>query len=114
MGAAPTPHARRVFPAKGGEEVGTVTVSGGVMRAGSFGLPAEGGFKVSDAILAAGGFKHFADAHKVMLTRPRPGRPEKKILVDARVLKSGGQMERDMLLQDGDRLFVPDLIIKFE
>jgi polysaccharide export outer membrane protein len=87
----------------------SVNVTGAVNDAGRVQFPPERGLTIADAITLAGGHSRLADLRKVKLTRKGPnGEPETRdVDVDA-IQKKGA---RDVALEPGDQIFVPERII---
>ena len=64
------------------------------------------------AVLKAGGFKEFADDRRVQVSRMEGGRQQKTI-IDVKEILRTGNLQGDLLLQDGDRINVPRVLGKF-
>jgi polysaccharide export outer membrane protein len=62
--------------------------------------------RLSEAILRSGNFKEFANPSKVQVTRTKGGRTE-KFIVDVKKIMRTGDESNDIILQDGDRVFIP-------
>ncbi len=78
---------------------GTHTVAG---RGGSGGLPT-----VTQAIEVAGGIKPQADIRRVQIRRPTRGGSEQTIEVNLWQLLETGDLQQDVILQEGDTIFIP-------
>jgi polysaccharide export outer membrane protein len=87
----------------------SVNVTGAVNRAGRVQFPQEKGLTITDAITLADGQSRLADLKRVKLTRRNAaGEPEaREVNVDA-IIKGGA---RDVSLQVGDTIFVPERIL---
>ena len=87
---------------------GQVFVLGQVERQGPIEIPRDRVLTVSQAILSAGGFTRFADPTHVTLIRKDPKKPKaetKKEINVAEILEKG-LLEKDLVVQGGDLLFV--------
>lgn len=74
---------------------------------------ADGRLTLSTAILNAGGFSGFANGHKVKVFRKNPRvKNEGEITVDVEEILKKGLFEKDILLEPGDRVLVPEKFIK--
>jgi polysaccharide export outer membrane protein len=62
--------------------------------------------RLSEAILRSGNFKEFANPSKVQVTRSKGGKTE-KFIVDVKKIMRTGDDSSDLILQDGDRVFIP-------
>lgn len=62
---------------------------------------------VNEAILRCGNFSQFAKAEKVVVTRQKNGKPPQRFTVNVKDIQRKGLLENDMLLEDGDSVFVP-------
>ncbi len=93
-------------------KAGTVLLSGEIRAVGPLDLLSGEKLTLSAAILKAGGFKEFADDRRVQVTRSEGGAP-KKYVVDVKEILKSGSPDRDMILQDGDRVNVPRVFGKF-
>jgi protein involved in polysaccharide export with SLBB domain len=87
---------------------GTILLSGEVRTVGALEMVAGVPLKLSEAILSAGGFGPWADDRKVQVTR-RDGR---KQIVDVKDIIKNGNLAKDITLQDGDRVYVPQAFFK--
>lgn len=76
-------------------------VYGGVLRAGEFPLVQE--TTVMDAMSLVGGFKDFANPKKIRIQRGT-----QEFIFNYKDVSRGKKMEQNILLQNGDRIFVPD------
>jgi polysaccharide export outer membrane protein len=92
---------------------GVVYVLGSVNRPGPLLLPAGEAFTVMKVILGAGGFGSFADGGKVRLIRyDAKGKKYETRLNMSRIMKEG-EFERDLPVQNGDYIIVPEKWISF-
>lgn len=87
-------------------KAGAVLLSGEIRLTGPLDLLAGDKLTVSQAILKAGGFKDFGDDRRVQITRTEGG-SLKRFVVDVKEILKSGLIEKDMPLQDGDRIYVP-------
>lgn len=90
---------------------GTVYLAGEVRAVGAVEMVSGVPLKLSEAILQAGGFGPWADDRKVQVTR-RAGNSTQKITVDVKEVLQKGNVEKDVTLQDGDRVYVPQAFFK--
>lgn len=92
---------------------GSVQLSGQVRIVGPQMLIAGEQLTVSGAILKAGGLTEWGNAKKVQVTRrSKDGRTE-QFEVDFKKITETGDIQADPVLQDGDRIFVPKIFIRF-
>jgi protein involved in polysaccharide export with SLBB domain len=87
-------------------KAGQILLSGEVRGPGPLDLVSGERLSVSQAILKSGGFREFADDRRVQVTRIEGG-STKKIIVDVKEILRTGNLEKDIPLQDGDRVYVP-------
>ncbi|GAB4246418.1 MAG: polysaccharide biosynthesis/export family protein [Candidatus Methylacidiphilales bacterium] len=92
-------------------EGGRVFVSGEVGRPGPVEMRGAE-FKLSEAILAAGGFGKFADQRKVRVVR-KEGEDTREFVVDVKAVLDEGALDRDFVLQPEDRVIVRARLINF-
>ena len=85
---------------------GAILLSGEIRAVGPLDLLSGEKLTVSQAILKAGGVKDFGDDRRVQVTRIEGG-TTKKFVVDVKEILKSGLLDKDILLQDGDRIFVP-------
>jgi polysaccharide export outer membrane protein len=76
-------------------------IYGGVYRAGPF--PLVDRTTVMDALSNAGGFKDFANTKKIEIHRG-----SKKFLFNYKDVSKGKNLDQDIELENGDRIFIPD------
>jgi polysaccharide export outer membrane protein len=92
---------------------GRVYLSGNVRAPGPEDLPANERTTLSMAIIRAGGFAQFANDRRVQLTRKdKDGKPERYI-IDVKSIIQNGRTDRDMELQDGDYINVPQKTVNW-
>jgi len=87
---------------------GTIFLSGEVRAVGPLEMVAGVPLKLSEAILSAGGFGPWADDRKVQVTR----RNGSKVIVDVKAIIQKGILDKDIPLEDGDRVYVPQAFFK--
>jgi polysaccharide export outer membrane protein len=92
---------------------GKVFITGNVRAPGPQELPANERTTVSNAIIRAGGFDKFANEHKVKVTRKDKTGKATSFTVDVKAIIVGGHMEKDVEIQDGDYINVPQNVINF-
>lgn len=93
--------------------LGTVYLSGELMRVGPLPIYADRPLTLSQAVLQAGGISKFGDKKKVIVYRAVPGGETKKFEINYRDIVERGKIEQDLLLQDGDKIFVPRPLVVF-
>lgn len=91
---------------------GRVYLTGAVRSPGAIELPGDEKLTVSKAILRVGGFADFGNQRKVMLIRKGAGANTKPIIIDVRAVLEG-QLDKDIELQPGDTIRVPEKGINF-
>jgi polysaccharide export outer membrane protein len=79
---------------------------GGILKQGEFPLVAD--MTVMDAFANCGGFKDFANKKKVYILRKDASGLVKKIPFNYNDVSRGRNMEQDIKLQNGDKIFVPE------
>ena len=94
---------------------GKVYLVGPVRMPGPLDIPSDEVFTLSKAILRAGGFGDFADKHDVRITRKAaPGSSQDQTFtVDVGQILDKGKTQKDMVLQPGDLIYVPERSIRF-
>jgi len=94
---------------------GKVYLVGPIRMPGPQDIPGDEILTLSKAILRAGGFNDFADKHSVKVTRKvGPGdRDKKTFVVDVADIFDKGKVERDLPLEPGDLIFIPERMIRF-
>jgi protein involved in polysaccharide export with SLBB domain len=99
--------------ASGGAAGGVIYVIGNVNRPGPLLLPKDERFTVTKAIIAAGNFAVFANGGKVQLIRyDKTGKKFVTYMDVDRIMKRG-EFEKDIQVQDGDWIIVPEKLINF-
>jgi protein involved in polysaccharide export with SLBB domain len=102
-----------------GSSRGKIYVTGYVRGAGEQDIPPNVIYTVSKAILRAGGFGDFADQRKVKVHRRQVGKDGKlkpiedtePIIVDVKEILEKGRVDKDIVLQPDDYIFVPQKLI---
>lgn len=93
---------------------GKIYLSGYVRAPGAMDIPSDEVFTLSKAILRAGGFNEFAEKKKVKLMRKgETNSAAAGIVVDVGAIIEEGNSEKDLVLQPGDLIFVPNRLFKF-
>jgi len=100
----------RINRAKAGN-ASKVFISGQVKQPGAQEIPAGDKLTVSGAVVKAGGGTQFANLRKVRLARKSKDGTGKTITVDVKAIIEEGKMEKDIQLEDGDYIFVPQRLI---
>ncbi len=84
-----------------------VSVLGAVQKPGKYDMYNEKGTTVLEAIAMAGGFNDVASVNGTRIIRKKDGK-EETIPVRTTDITKKGQKEKDILLQPGDIVFVPE------
>ena len=92
--------------------LGQIFLSGELRAPGVLQVMSGENLTVSGAVLRAGGFSEWANKTKVQITRKKGGRPE-IINVNVRRILEEGRVDDDVILQDGDRVHVPKVLIRW-
>jgi len=94
---------------------GRVYLVGPVRVPGPQEIPSDEVLTLSKAILRAGGFNDYADKHNIKVTRKASAaNGEKKTFsVDVAEIFDKGRVERDLPLEPGDLILIPDRLIRF-
>lgn len=94
---------------------GRVYLVGAVRAAGPQEVPSDEVFTLSKAILRAGGFSDFSDRKNVRVTRKatRPEEQDKTFIIDVNAILERGKTDRDIVLEPGDFIYVPERSIRF-
>ncbi len=82
-----------------------VTVSGKVARPGT--IPSQRYLTVSEAVVLAGGPTPFASPNDTVVLRVLPNGESRRIPIFYDELEQGRCQEQDLVLLNGDRIFVP-------
>jgi polysaccharide biosynthesis/export protein len=92
---------------------GVIYVIGNVNRPGPLLLPKDEQFTITKAIIAAGNLATFGNGAKVQLIRyDRAGKKYITYVNVDRIMKRG-EFEKDIQVQDGDWIIVPEKLINF-
>jgi polysaccharide biosynthesis/export protein len=81
-------------------------VYGGVGRPGE--VPLVKPTTIMDAMSAVGGFRDFANTKKIRIQRKVPSGEIQEFKFNYKDVSKGKNMEQNIYLQDGDRIFVPE------
>jgi polysaccharide export outer membrane protein len=94
---------------------GKVYLVGPVRVPGAQDIPSDEVLTVSKAIMRAGGFNDFADRHNVKVTRKAgPGEKDNQtFVVDVAQILEKGKTDRDVTLEPGDMVLIPERLIRF-
>ncbi|MBD2393721.1 SLBB domain-containing protein [Cyanobacterium aponinum FACHB-4101] len=85
-----------------------VTIVGEVNRPGSYTVPIEQGPpRLTTAIQQSGGIRELADIRNIVISRTTRDAQQQKIEVNLWELLESGDINRDVLLRDGDTIFIP-------
>ncbi len=87
---------------------GKILVQGRVRNEGWVNIPPTRNMTVTRAIQLAGGFDTSAKKNAVLVTRRRPDGTLEQIRVDLLAIGRRGEIERDIALEPGDVVFVPE------
>ena len=90
---------------------GKIYITGNVLVPGAQDLPSNERTMVSTAIIRAGGFAKFADGHRVQVTRVDKDGKTVRFKVDVESIIKNGHRERDIEIQAGDYINVPQKFI---
>ena len=91
---------------------GVVYLSGEVRIVGPQEIVAGEALTLTNAILKSGGLGAWGDGKKVRLMRQRNGLTQTIVVNFDEIIKTG-EVKKDPVLEDGDRIFVPKLIVRF-
>ena len=89
---------------------GYVTVLGCVQNSGPVNIPPTQKLTVSQAIQQAGGFAASAKQSAIRVTREGSDGKKQVINVDLHVVGSKGEFRQDIVLRNGDVVFIPESI----
>ena len=92
--------------------MGKIQVQGEVRAPGVLEIFAGDNLTLNEAILRVGGFKEFGNPSKVQVSRRSRGKNE-TFVIDVKKIQQDGDVANDMVLEDGDRVFVPRKWINF-
>ncbi len=100
------------------DRVNVSAALGKIQISGEVGIPGVLEFNLADpltlneAILKAGNFKDFADPKKVRVARVKGG-AKKEFTVDVKAVQRDGAADKDITLEDGDRVYIPKVFIRW-
>ena len=90
------------------EKAPNVTLVGEVARPGSYNIPIEQGPpRLTTALQESGGIKELADLRNIVVERTTRDGTEQTINVDLWEMLEKGDIDEDLILQDGDTIVVP-------
>jgi protein involved in polysaccharide export with SLBB domain len=92
---------------------GVVYVIGNVNRPGPLLLPKDEAFTVTKVIIAAGNFAAFANGSKVRLIRYDENGHKYECAVDVAGIMKAGDFDKDVPVQNGDWIIVPEKMFSF-
>lgn len=97
------------------KSIGRVYLTGAVHAPGPLEVPSDEILTLSKAILRAGGFTDFADRNKVKVTRKAGAGSSgtKTLVINVAQVIDKGKTERDLPLEPGDLIMVPERLIRF-
>lgn len=96
------------------KSLGRVYLTGAVHEPGPQEIPSDEVLTLGKAILRAGGFTDFAERSHVKVTRKAAGSSEiKTLVVDVAEVFDKGKTDRDLPLEPGDLILVPERLIRF-
>jgi polysaccharide export outer membrane protein len=97
------------------ESRGKIYLVGAVRAPGPEDISSDEVLTVSKAILRAGGFTSYADEKNVKVTRSAGTGPggDKTFIVNVEQVLENGKAEKDMPVEPGDLIFVPERMIRF-
>jgi polysaccharide biosynthesis/export protein len=85
-----------------------VAIAGEIIRPGAYPVGSDRPLTISGAIQLAGGLRRSADIGQVEVRRPQPqGGKEQVLKVDLWQLIQSGNTTQDLLLRDGDTVYIP-------
>ena len=85
-----------------------ILVLGEVKRQGIYTFAGSAPCTVMYLIFKMGGLPAYANSEAIRIIRPVEGGSEKEIIVDATKILKDGDPEKDVTLEDGDRVIVPE------
>jgi polysaccharide export outer membrane protein len=88
---------------------GKVYLAGAIRVPGAQDIPSDEVFTLSKAIMRGGGFGDYADKKRVQVTRAG----SKQLILDVEQIFEKGKIDKDLPLEPGDLIFVPDRLIRF-
>jgi protein involved in polysaccharide export with SLBB domain len=90
---------------------GRVYITGQVRNEGSLEIPPDEPLTVSKAILRIGGLGDFANRRKVKLIRKKADGTSETRIVDLNEILNNGHLEKDVVLEPGDLINVPERLL---
>ena len=95
--------------------VGKVYLVGPVRMPGPQEIPSDEVLTLGKAIQRAGGFGDFADRKHVKITRKAGAgdADSKTFIVDVTEIYEKGRTDKDIPLESGDQIFIPERLIRF-
>lgn len=93
--------------------IGKVDVIGRVRNEGVFEILAGETMTVSRAIVQAGGFSDFSDKKNVKLMRKSADGRTQTFVIDTVEIREKGRLEKDLVVQPGDMVVVPERWFKY-
>lgn len=97
-----------VYDANSESPWGRVLIMGRVRGEGWVNIPPTRGMTVSRAVQLAGGFDTSAKKNKILVTRRLADGSQRQYRVDLRAVAEQGAIDKDILLEPGDVVFVPE------
>ena len=92
--------------------LGKIQISGEVGAPGVLEFNLADPLTLNEAVLKAGNFKDFADPRKVRVTRTKGG-SKQEFIVDVKAVQRDGAADKDIKLEDGDRVYIPKAFIRW-
>ena len=92
---------------------GVVYVLGAINKPGPLMLPQNEVFTITKVIIAAGGFNSFAKGSKVRLVRYDTNGKRYETFVNVGRIMKEGELEKDVAVQGGDWIIVPEKLFSF-
>ena len=92
--------------------LGKIQISGEVGAPGVLEFNLADPLTLNEAVLKAGNFKDFADPRKVRVTRTKGG-SRQEFIVDVKAVQRDGAADKDIKLEDGDRVYIPKAFIRW-
>jgi len=93
--------------------LGKVYISGQVASQGAYEIPRGEPLSVARLIIEAGGFADFADKRRVRVVRVGDSGKKERLTVDVKDVLEKGNVEKDLILEPGDFVHVPERFINF-
>ena len=92
--------------------LGKLQISGEVGAPGVLEFNLADPITLNEAILKVGNFKDFADPRKVRVTRSKGG-SKQEFVIDVKAIQRDGAVDKDIKLEDGDRVHIPKAFIRW-